>query len=318
MAKSSALNGKLVVLMGGSGFIGNYVAQALLERGARLRIASRNPEHAFKLKPLANLGQMQFARCNATDRQSVERCIEGADAVVNLVGSFEGDLTRLMGEAPGWMAEAAKRTGAQSFVHISAIVPTPADEDDETEYGAAKRMGEERVREAFPKATMLRPSILFGQDDNFVNMFAQLISMFPVLPVFGPDARLQPVYVDDVAEAVARALENPGEHGGQTYELAGPEVMTMMQLNRAIAAAQHRKRSFLPMPDGVSSAFAMLPGTPMNSDQWQLLKSGSVASGKCLGLDKLGITPRPIELFLDRWMVRYRKHGRFGSEGETA
>jgi len=310
MAKSGALGGRLVVLMGGSGFIGNYVAQALLERGARVRIASRHPEQAFKLKPLANLGQMQFARCDAADRQSVKRCIAGADAVINLVGSFSGNLRRLMGEAPGWMAEAAAREGASAFVHVSAIAAEPG-EHTEIEYAAAKKLGEERVLAAFPRATILRPGILFGKDDNFINMFAGLIARLPVLPVFGPEAKLQPVYVDDVAEAAVRALEDPGAFGGKTFELTGPETLTMMDINEAIAAAQHRRRSFLPMPDGLSALFAALPGTPMNGDQWHLLKQGNVASGKFPGFDKFGITPKPLDLFLDRWMVRYRKHGRF-------
>ncbi|WP_369026720.1 complex I NDUFA9 subunit family protein [Qipengyuania sp. RANM35] len=310
MAKVSALNGKLVVLMGGSGFIGNYVTQALLERGARVRIASRNPERAFRLKPLANLGQIQFARCNASDRRSVEACVTGADAVVNLIGTFDGNLSRIMGEAPGWMAKAAKAQGAQAFVHVSAIADEP-DEDTVIEYAAAKKLGEESVRAAFPGATILRPSILFGKDDNFLNMFAGLISSLPVLPVFGPDAKIQPVYVDDVAEAVARALEDPAAHGGKTYEIAGPEVMTMMDLNQRIAAAQNRKRSFLPVPDAGSALFAALPGTPMSSDQWKLLKQGSIASGALPGLEKLGIAAKPLGLFLDKWMVRYRKHGRF-------
>ncbi|MDP4576284.1 complex I NDUFA9 subunit family protein [Qipengyuania sp. G39] len=310
MAKSSALNGKLVVLMGGSGFIGNYVAQAMLERGARVRIASRNPEKAFKLKPLANLGQLQFARCDANDRQSVERCIEGADAVVNLVGSFEGNLYKLMGESPGWMAEAAKAQGASAFVHVSAIAAEP-DEDTEIEYAGAKKLGEERVMAAFPKATILRPSILFGKDDEFLNMFGGLIARLPVLPVFAPDSKLQLVYVDDVAEACARAAEDPAAHGGKTYELGGPEQLTMMEINRRIAAAQGRKRTFLPMPDPVSGAFAALPGTPMSSDQWKLLQQGNVVSGDFPGFAKLGIEPKPVGLFLDKWMVRYRKHGRF-------
>ena len=122
MASKSALNGKLVVLMGGSGFIGNYVAQALLARGARLRIASRHPERAFNLKPLANLGQLQFARCDVTDRRGVDAVIAGADAVANLVGSFSGDLKQIMGDSAGWMAEAAARTGATAFVHVSVDV----------------------------------------------------------------------------------------------------------------------------------------------------------------------------------------------------
>ena len=310
MAKSGALNGKMVVLMGGTGFLGNYVAQALLSRGARLRICGRNPQAAFKLKPLANLGQLQFARMNATDRQSVERCIEGADAVVNLVGSFDGNLRKLMGEAPGWMAEAAKNTGATCFVHVSAIAAEP-DEDTVNEYASAKYLGEERVKAAYTDATIIRPSIIFGKDDNFLNMFGDLISKLPVLPVFAPESKLQLVYVDDVAEAIARSLENPGQHGGKTYELGGPEALTMMEVNQRIADAQRRKRTFLPMPDALSATFAALPGTPMGSDQWNLLKQGNVASGDYPGFEKFGIEPKPLGLFLDKWMTRFRKHGRF-------
>ncbi|MCV0382863.1 MAG: complex I NDUFA9 subunit family protein [Erythrobacter sp.] len=308
MAKNDALNGKLVVLMGGSGFVGTYVAQALLERGARLRIASRNPEKAFSLKPLANLGQLQFARCNVRDRRSVEHAIAGADAVVNLIGSFEGDLARLMGESAGWMAAAASDAGADAFVQVSAIANDP---DGSSEYALAKKLGEERVRENFPGATILRPSILFGEDDSFLTMFAGLIRTFPILPVFGPEAKLQPVFVDDLAEAIARALEDPGSFGGKTFELGGPETVTMLELNRRIAAAQRRSRSFLPVPDSISGVFASLPGTPMSSDQWSLLKAGNTVSGELPGFEKLGIKPRPLDLFLDRWMVRYRKHGRF-------
>ena len=310
MAKSGALNGKMVVLMGGTGFLGNYVAQALLSRGARLRICSRHPEAAFKLKPLANLGQMQFARMDATDRQSVERCIEGADAVVNLVGSFEGNLKKLMGVAPGWMGEAAQKAGAEAFVHVSAIAQMP-DEDTENEYASAKHLGEQLVKEAYPNATIIRPSIIFGKDDNFLNMFGKLISKLPILPVFGPDSQLQIVYVDDVAEAIAQSLEQPGKHGGMAYELGGPEKLTMMEINQRIADAQRRKRTFLPLPDGVSAAFAALPGTPMGSDQWMLLKEGNVTGSKAPGFEKFGIEPKPLGLFLDKWMTRFRKHGRF-------
>lgn len=312
MAKRSPLNGKLVVMLGGSGFVGNYVAQALLKRGARLRIASRNPEKAFTLKPLANLGQLQFARCDVLDQASVTRCIEGADAVVNLVGSFSGNIGRLMGTAPGWMGEAARDTGAQAFVHISALAGAVEDEKGKLiGYAAAKQLGEERVRDAFPRATILRPSIIFGRDDAFLNMFAKLIRAFPVLPVFGPDAQLQPVYVDDVAEAVALAVEEPGRFGNATYELGGPERLTMLDINQRIADAQQRRRTFLEVPDSLSALFASLPGTPMGRDQWELLKSGNTVSGNYPGFAEFGIAPRSLDLFLDRWMVRYRRHGRF-------
>ena len=314
MAKSDPLNGKLVVITGGSGFLGNYVAQALLERGARLRIASRHPEQAFSLKPLANLGQIQFARCDILNERSVGAVVNGADAVVNMAGSFDGDLIELMGRSAGRLASAAKAAGATSFVQVSAI---GADAESTAEYSQAKALGEQLVLEAFPSATILRPSIIFGKDDNFLNMFAGLIQFMPVLPVFAPEAKLQLVYVDDVAEAVAETLANPGKHGGKTYELGGPEQLSMMEINQRISAAQGRERTFVPMPDMVSGIFAALPLTPMGSDQWTLLKQGNVVADKASGFKQLGIEPKPLGLFLDRWMVKYRKHGRFAVASKT-
>jgi NADH dehydrogenase len=149
-------------------------------------------------------------------------------------------------------------------------------------------------------------------------MFAGLISMMPALPIFGAKAKLQPLWVDDAAEAIATALADPAAHGGETYEIAGPEVVTMGELNRRIARAQGRKRAFIEMPDALSAIFAALPLTPMNSDQWRMLKAGAVASGELPGIGKLGIHPKPLSLFLDRWMVRFRKHGRFGAEQDAA
>ena len=315
MTKTSPLADKLITIFGGGGYIGNYVAQDLLKRGARLRIASRHPEKAHVLKPLANLGQLQFARCDITKEESLAAALHGADYVVNLVGAFSGKLEELMGEAPGRMAAIAKANGVKGFVHVSAI---GADADSSTGYARGKAIGEQRVFEAFPQATIMRPSIVFGKDDNFINMFGQMIEMMPVLPVFGPDAKLQLVYVDDVAEAIAVALENPADHGGHIYELGGPEQLSMIEINQRIAEAQGRKRRFLAMPDGVSAAFAAMPLTPMSRDQWKLLKPGSVVSGEHRSFAELGMEPRPLGLFLDKWMERFRRFGRFGASDERA
>ena len=308
MAQTGTLEGKLVTLFGGGGFVGSHAAQALLARGARVRVASRNPEKAWKLKPLANLGQLQFARCDIAREESVRAALHRADAAVNLVGVFKGDLEGLMGKAAGRIARLAAEAGADALVHVSAI---GADGDSTAGYARAKALGERCVREAFPGATIVRPSLVFGEGDQFINMFAGLIRMMPVLPVFGPEAPIQPLHVDDLAEAIARSLENPALHGGKLYELGGPETLTMLALNRRIAAAQQRDPSFVPMPDAASAIFAMLPGTPMGTDQWALLKQGNVVSGGYPGFAGFAIEPRPLALFLDRWMERYRKHGRF-------
>ncbi|MEP0392418.1 MAG: complex I NDUFA9 subunit family protein [Erythrobacter sp.] len=313
MSKPSTLSGAVVTVFGGGGFIGNYVVQALLARGARVRVASRKPETSWPLKPLANLGQLQFARCDITRTEHITKALTGTDYAVNLVGAFSGDLNHLMGEAPGQIAAQAASNGVRGFVHVSAI---GADESSPTAYAKGKGLGERLVMEGFENATVLRPSIVFGKDDNFLNMFGGLIEMAPVLPVFGSDAKLQPVFVDDVAEAVAFALEDPATHGGKTFELGGPEVLTMMDINTRIAAAAGRDPKFIALPDALSGLFAALPLTPMSRDQWALLKAGSVVTDDANTLADLGIGARPLSLFLGKWMTRYRKFGRFGLANE--
>jgi uncharacterized protein YbjT (DUF2867 family) len=315
MTTSSPLSGKLVTLFGGSGFIGNHVAQKLLARGARLRIASRNPEKAYRLKPLANLGQIQFVPCNLAHEGSVVAALSGASHAVNLVGTFTGDLDKVMGEGPGTLGRVATGAALEALVHVSAIGPGA---DSPVAYARSKATGESRVLAEFPKATVLRPSIVFGSDDNFLNMFGGMIELMPVLPVFAPEAKLQLVYVDDVAEAIVTALEHPELHGGHTYELGGPEQVSMMELNQRIAAAQGRSRRFIAVPDGLSALFAALPGTPMTRDQWALLKPGNVVAEGARGFAELGIEPQAVGLFLDKWMLRFRKHGRFGLSNERA
>lgn len=308
MAKSNPLDGKLVVLIGGSGFLGTYLAQELLERGARLRIASREPQRAFKLKPLGMLGQIQFIRCDVRKEESIRRAMQGADAAAYLVGSFSGDLKALHTDGAAMAARAARDEGAAAFVQISAI---GANANAQSTYARTKAEGENAVREAFPEATILRPSVLFGEEDRFINLFAGLVRSFRFLPVFGAESRLQPLWVDDAAEAAADALANPAEHGGKIYEIAGPEIITVNELHQRIAVSQARKRSFVPVSDSLARLFASLPGTPMNADQWTMLKSGNVASSDFPGLKEFGITPKPLGLFLDHWMTRYRKRGRF-------
>ena len=308
--QADPLSNKLVLLIGGDGFIGTHVAQELLKRGARLRVASRHVERAFKVKPLGNLGQVQFVRADICRTEHHAALVAGVDAVVNLVGAFGGDLQRLHVSAPAALARAAQAAGIGAFVQVSA---NGADADSPVDYARTKAEGEAAVLAAFPRATVLRPSVVFGSDDRFVNMFAGLIAGLPVLPVFAPEAKLQPVFVDDVAAAVANAVADPGKLGGKTYELVGPEVLTMLELNEMIAAAQGRKRLFAPLPDALSNVIAALPGTPISRDQLALLRAGNVGHG-LPGLKALGVSARPLSLFLDRWLVRYRQHGRFGDK----
>lgn len=308
MARMDPLENKLVVLIGGSGFIGKHIAQDLLERGARVRIAGRRPEAAFRLKPLANLGQIQFVRMDAGDDRSIAAAMAGADAAVYLIGTFADRQERLQAKAAGIAAQAAADQGAGAFVYVSSI---GADAESDSGYASSKAHGEALVRDAFANATVIRPSLVFGEEGGFLPMFADLVATAPVMPVFAPESKVQPVWVDDLAKGIGNALADPGAHGGKTYEAAGPNALTMLALHQDIAEAQQRDRTLLPMPDFAASIFAALPFSPMNSDQLTMLRHGSVASGEFKGLTALGVEPKPLSLFLERWMVRYRKHGRF-------
>ncbi len=315
MALSDPLENKLVVLIGGSGFVGTHVAQDLLARGARLRVAARHPERAFRLKALANLGQLQFARCNAADQRSIETCVAGADAVVYLVGTFGKDQRALQATGAGHAARAAAAAGAQSFVYVSSIGADPAKEGG---YFRTKGEGEQLVRAAFPAATVIRPSAVFGEEGGFVPLFAQMVQMMPAVPVFGPEAQLQPVSVDDLAQAIGNALADPAQHGGKIYEAAGPDALTTTAIYRMIGEAQQRNRPLLPMPGMLARLVAAMPFTPIGADQLNMLEENNIATKGAPGLKQLGVSARPLALFLEKWMVRYRKHGRFGVKSIAA
>jgi NADH dehydrogenase len=282
-------------------------------------VCCRHPEKAFRIKALGVLGQVQLVAVDVLKPHTVAAAMTGCDAVVNLVGAFAGDLDALQGAGAGRIATAARDAGATTFVHISALGANAA---SPVPYARTKAEGEDAVRIAFPEATILRPSVLFAEDDKFVMMFSGLVAAFPVLPVFAPTAKLQPLFVDDAAEAVGNAVARPALHAGKTYEIAGPEAISMAELNRRIARAQGRQRVFLDLPDAISAAFATLtgwlPGAPLSKNQWLLLKDGNVLTGQLPGLAELGVTTHPLGLFLDRWLTRFRAHGRFGTKTRPA
>lgn len=303
------LNGQLITVLGGGGFVGRYVVQRLLARGARVRIAQREPRQAVFLKPLGGLGQTQFVAADVRDAASVARAVQGSDAVINLVGSF-ADMAAVQAAGAGHVAAAAKAAGVRALVHVSAI---GADADSASAYGRSKGEGEAAVRAAFPDAAILRPSIIFGREDRFINRFAGLIRALPVVPVIAPNARFQPVYVGDVADAIVAALGTAA--AGQTFELGGPEVLTMGALQRWIATATGHNPLFVDVPDAVAAllaaGFGWAPGAPITRDQWRMLQQDNVVAGTD-GLAALGVAPTALETVADGWLVIYRRHGRFG------
>jgi len=304
----TGVNNKLVTLIGGGGFLGRYVAQALLKAGARVRIAQRDPRQSFFLKPLGALGQTQFVAVDVTRPDTVARAVEHADAVVNLVGSFAGDLQRIHVDGARAVADAAARSGVAALVHVSAI---GADVDSAPNYARTKGEAEAAVRAAFAGATILRPSTVFGREDQFINHFAGMIAKLPVVPVLRAGARFQPVYVGDVANAAVAALGDPARFGGHLYELGGPEVLTMLEIQQRIATHVGRAPTFLPLPDAAGAMLSKLPGGPLTGDQWLLLQRDSVVSAGADGLTALGVARTPFDAVAPGWLVRYRKAGRF-------
>ena len=307
---------RLVTIFGGSGFIGRYVVQNLAKSGIRIRVAEREPKRAWVLRPMGAVGQIQFAAADVRDPTSVGNAVAGADAVINLVGILKGDFEAFHVDGAANVAQAAAEAGAQHLVHISAI---GADPESPSDYGRSKGRGEEAVRRAFPNATIIRPSIVFGPEDDFISKFASMGRELPVLPVMAPNARFQPVYVSDLGQAIAQATLDPLKHAGKIYELGGPQVFTMAELNTAIARLTGRPgKTMAVIPDAVGGFIARaagwLPGAPITMDQWRMLQVPNVVSEGAAGFDAFGIRPQPFEAVGGNWLTAYRKGGRFGRE----
>jgi len=303
---------RLITLFGGGGFIGRYAAQALFKAGARVRIAEREPKRAFFLKPLCGLGQIQFARVDLADPQAVAAAVDGADAVVNLVGIVKGDFDAVHVAGARTVAQAAAAAGVPALVHLSAL---GADPEAPSAYGRSKGEGEAAVRAAFPAAAILRPGIAFGPEDAFVNRLARMAQLLPVLPVIRPSWKLQPVHVADLGKAVAKAALDPASYAGRTYELAGPQVMSMAELSTWLCGAIGRERPLAPIPDPVARLIARfggwLPGAPLTWNQWLMMTRDNVADGDAPGFEAFAIRPAPLAAVADGWLTLYRRHGRF-------
>jgi NADH dehydrogenase len=306
---------RVVTLFGGGGFLGRYVTQALLRGGVRVRIAQRDPRRAFFLKPLAALGQIQFVGLDIRDRAAVGEAVKGSDAVVNLVGILKGDFEGIHLEGARNVAEGAAAAGAGSLVQVSAI---GADPESDSRYGRSKGEGEAAVRAAFPGSTIVRPSLLFGREDNFVNRFAGLARLSPVLPVIRGAMRMQPVYAADVARAVSAAALAPRLHGAKTYELGGPQVLTMRELMEWICQTTGRNRTLVDIPDPVARSLAKfggwLPAAPITWDQWLMLQSDNVVCTGMEGLQAFGLPGTPLAAVSEGWLTSYRRHGRFAAK----
>jgi NADH dehydrogenase len=299
-----------VTVFGGDGFIGRYVCEFLFRSGVRVRVASRDTRNSYFIQPLGQVGQFGFVRADISNLESVRHALHGASAAVNLVGVFGRKMQAVHVDGARHVAEAAREAGLKSLVHISAI---GADPDSQSNYGRTKGEGEEAVRKIFPAATIVRPSLVFGPEDDLTNRFAGLARL-PFLPVIAGQRNFQPVYVRDLAKAIAMAALAPQTYGRKTYEIGGPQVMSMVDLHKAILEITQQTPEIVHVPDvfaSLMSRFGWLPGAPFTRDQWMMLQRDNVPSGELPGLDAFGINPTPLAAVAYDWLGRFHKGGKF-------
>ena len=302
------MSGSRVTVFGGSGFLGRQIVKRLADDGAEVRVAVRHPERAsFLLNQLRSTGSIRVVHADVWDEATVGPVVEGSDAVVNTVGHYvergRATFEAIHGQGAMHVARAAARGGARRLVHISGI---GADPQSESPYVRARAVGERLVKEAFPAVTILRPSVMFGPADSFFNTLAALARVTPILPLFGTGhVKLQPAYVGDVAEAVARALTTEASKG-QVYELGGPRAYTYKALLQLLLRQIGRKRLLMPVPyvawELLAALMAPLPRRPISRDQIVLMKQDNVVSAKALSFAELGITPHSVEEMIPSYL----------------
>jgi uncharacterized protein YbjT (DUF2867 family) len=304
---------RVATVFGGSGFIGRYVVKRLAQQGFVVRVPSRDPEGALFLKPMGAVGQVVPLYASVTHEATVHRAVEGAEIVVNLVGllaeSGSASFQAIHVEGAERIARLSAAAGVGRLVQISAIGADPA---SPSRYASTKGKAEQAVQAAFPGATILRPSLVFGIEDNFFNRFAAIARLSPIMPVIAGGTKMQPVFVGDVADAVMAALASPATKG-KTFELGGPMVWTFRDILAFILKTTHRDRPLVDIPMGIAriqaSILQHVPGKPLTPDQLLMLAHDNVVSGDAPGLADLGITPTPVELVVPAYLSRYQPGG---------
>ena len=319
----------IVTIFGGSGFVGRYIARRMAKEGWRVRVAVRRPNEANFVRPYGDVGQVEPIQANIRDDASTARAVEGASVVINCVGilhensrqKFDG----VQAEGAARIAEAAADAGVQRMVHISAI---GADADSDADYARTKAEGEAAVLAAFPSAVILRPSIIFGTEDQFFNRFAGMTKLSPIVPMVGADTKFQPVYVDDVARAAVLAAK--GEASG-VYELGGPAAYTFRELMQIMLAETRRRRLLVAVPfliakimaftldiiGAVGSVFG-LPNSVLTKDQVKMLENDNVVSEGARGFADLGLEPTAVESVVGEYLYAYRPYGQYDAITESA
>ena len=319
---------KIVTIYGGSGFVGRYIARRLAKQGWRIRVAVRRPNEAMHVKPYGVVGQVEPILCNIRDDASVRAAMQGVDAVVNCVGTFDArgknNFDAVQHEGAERVARIAAEEGVARLVQISAI---GADTQAASDYARSKGLGEEAVLGHFPSAVILRPSVIFGPEDGFFNRFAGMTRLGPVLPVVGAETKFQPVYVDDVAKAAVEGVEGRAAPG--IYELGGPDVNSFRELMQQMLGVIRRRRLVINIPFVLAGPMAMLiewahmlslgiVPRMITRDQVTSLREDNVVSEGARGFADLGITPVSLEAVLPDYLWRYRPSGQYAAVKESA
>ena len=308
----------MACVFGGTGFVGRQIVRALAREGYTVKVATRFPEKAFFLKTAGNVGQVVPVACKAGDDAAIRAAVRGCDVVVNCVGILyqkgKSTFTRIHTELPRSIAKACAAEKVAHLVHLSAL----GCEESESKYGKSKLNGELAVHENFPKATILRPSVVFGPEDEFFNMFARLSTVLPALPLVGGGCtKFQPVYVADIADAVMKAIAS-SDSEGQIYELGGPDILTFRQIYERLFAQTGRKCFLVSLPWGVAKlqghVMGLLPKPLLTADQVESLKTDNVVAADAKTLADLGVVPTGLDIILPTYLARFRPGGRFGDK----
>ena len=318
----------IITIFGGSGFVGRYIARRMAKRGWRVRVAVRRPNEAHFVRPYGDVGQVEPIQANIRDEASTKAAIMGANVVVNCVGILYEDSRQkfdlVQAEGAGRIARLATECGVSKLIHLSAI---GADANSDSDYGRTKAEGEAAVLAAFPDAVILRPSIVFGQEDQFFNRFAAMTKLSPVVPMVGAETKFQPVYVDDVAEAACVAATS---NASGVYELGGPHIYSFRALMELMLNEVRRKRMLVALPFGLASIMAwalglvevlslgLIKNRQITSDQVKLLRQDNVVSEGAQTLADLGVTPTTAESVVGEYLYAYRPYGQYDAITESA
>ncbi len=316
-----------ICIFGGTGFIGHQIVRELAGKGYRIKVAGRVPERIFDLKPCGAVGQIVPVACDYRDEESVRHALAGCDAAVNCIGILyekgkAARFDRIHTQLPAQIARICEEEGVERFIHLSALGVDKAS----SRYAKSKLAGEEDVLKAFPKATILRPSVVFGPGDNFFNMFAKIAVISPALPLIGGgQTKFQPVYVGDVSDAVRLAITMPaiGENNpqGKIYELGGPDILTFKDIYEELFKQTGRKKALINLPWGIAALQGglmnvFLPNPPLTADQVCTLKTDNIVSEGALTLANLGILPTSMSTILPTYLARFKPGGRFHSKNQ--